>query len=318
MTYFGTCVPCKGALHTISAANTGQPPALCAQDTTIRLDVGILPWPVRDQFGRGTCVAFATLAAIELLRARRDDMPPERLSEQFLHERMLSVHPLSYDIRAQIPEGGVLLQQALQALESEGFVPSDMMPYKPVAHDAKGTPNPAPSEEALTAGQNNRILALAYGTIGPATGLAPTRVEQITPGTDTAQKLLAFLQNGHPVAIGVPLFQHASGLSNWTLPRTIQTGLVLCPKDAGAPPLDSPREDGHVVCLTGFEPDPDEPLGGWFIFRNSWGLEFADHAAIAKSGLTAGLRGYGKLSATHVNAYCWEYLVPSIQCPNTM
>ena len=79
--------------------------------------------------------------------------------------------------------------------------------------------------------------------------------------------------------------------------------------------LEGPRTDGHVVCVTGFIPDPAEPLGGWFVFRNSWGLEFASHATLPDSGPTSGTRGYGLLSATHVNNYCWEYLVLKSEDP---
>ncbi|SLN61726.1 C1 family peptidase [Pseudooctadecabacter jejudonensis] len=315
MVHFGTCAPSPEAARALRTKTAASNPIACEQSTPIRLHDTAHPWPVRDQFGRGTCVSFATIAAIELLSARRDDMPPERLSEQYLHERMLTAHPLPDDVQPTIPEGGVLLQQALQALGSHGVIPSAMMPYKPFSVGPDGTLNPPPPDEAIYLGQSNTVATQAYGTIGPAKGLPPAQVDTIVPKTDLAHKLLSYLQEGLPVVIGLPLFQHASGLSNWTLPNVIATGVVPCPEDDKAPELTGPRDDGHVVCLTGFEPDATEPLGGWFIFRNSWGLEFADHAKRPTDShgpdRGAGLRGYGMLSATHVNTYCWEYLVPA-------
>lgn len=324
-TIFGSKAPSQFALDAVKAAREAPKMALTSRRTArrsapdaIRLDAGIAPqWPVRDQFGRGTCVAFATLAAVEMHHARCKDMHPERLSEHFLHARMMSAHALSEGEAGGIPEGGVLLHQALRALEQDGVVDSALAPYKPAAPGQETEAGPAPSMAALAAGLNNRITCHAYGTIGTPEGLDPARVDSFAPGTDTAQKMLDFLRGGLPVAVGLPLFRHASGLNNWILPATIRSGVVHCPEDADAPPLDGPRADGHVVCLTGYLPDAAEPQGGWFIFRNSWGLGFGTHAALPATGPRAGRRGYGVLSATHINSYCWEYLVPVPQAPAT-
>lgn len=322
---FGTRAPSQFALDAIRAARgatmaytsttapppTPIPPRPRSMPLATRLEAGVAhQWPARNQFGRGTCVAFATLAAVELHRALRDDLPPERLSEQFLHERMLSAHPLSAGEEKAIPEGGVLLHQALRALEQDGVVGSEHAPYKPSAAGLDGLPEPAPSEEAVNIGLGNRIECRAYGTIGTPDGLDPARVDNFRPGDRTAKKMLGFLREGLPVAVGVPLFQHPSGLNNWILPAALRDGIVHCPDDADAPPLDGPRADGHVVCLTGYEPDPTEPQGGWFVFRNSWGLDFANRSGVSAAHPSAGMRGYGLLSATHINNYCWEYLVP--------
>lgn len=317
---FGSKAPSQYALDSVRAARADQLATKTVQNWTksrrslpaaIRLDAGIANhWPARDQYGRGTCVAFATLAAVELHRAIREDMPPERLSEQFLHERMVSSHPLSQVEAADIPEGGVLLRQALSALEQDGVVKSAYAPYKP--NTTRGGPRRelSPSFEALQMAAGNRIQCRAYGTIGAPDGVDPNRVDNFQPGQETAKKMLGFLQDGLPVAVGVPLFQHPSGLNNWVLPSTVFSGIVLCPEDADAPPLNGPRANGHVVCLTGFQPDASEPHGGWFVFRNSWGLGFASHSTNNPSGPTAGMRGYGLISASHINTYCWEYLVP--------
>ena len=275
----------------------------------IRLDAQIAhQWPVRDQFGRGTCVAFATLAALELLEACQTDLPPERLSEQFFHHTMLDRYPLAEDVAAEVPEGGVLLHPAWLALAHSGVLGAEHAPYRIARFNADERPEHVADLEAL-AGQKVR-MPKAYGTIGAPAEIDASHIAKITTDARTEQTILEFLKAGLPVAVGVPMFVHPSGLTNWTLPGAMRSGVVLCPEDAGAPALEGPRDEGHVVCVTGFLPDPSEPLGGWFVFRNSWGLEFASHATIPSDEISAGTRGYGLLSATHINIHCWEYLVP--------
>ncbi len=317
MITFGTNAPSPDALRAIRDArysDYADPPLEgppCPRRTglaAIRLEASVSPqWPPRDQFGRGTCVAFATLAAVELHRALRDDMPPERLSEQFLHHRMTTAHAPPEAEAAHLPEGSVLLRQALLALEADGGVRSEHAPYKPFADGACGTNEPTMAE---LFGFARTIECRAYGTIGTPASLDPARIEPIQPGQQTAQKVLDFLKEELPVAIGLPMFRHPSGQTNWVLPATMRSGVVLCPDDANAPPLEGPLSDGHVVCITGFLPASSDPLGGWFVFRNSWGLEFGTRSVIDAAGPTAGLRGFGLISASHVNNYCWEYLVP--------
>ena len=318
---FGSKAPSQFALDAIKAVRTAsgakavtvqkQAARQRSAPLSFRLDAGLTDqWPVRDQFGRGTCVAFATLAAVELHRALRDDMPPERLSEQFLHDCMVTFHPAGGTEETGLPQGGILLHQALRALEQHGIAGAEHAPYRPLEPELNAQPELAPSPAALTAASGNLIQCRAYGTIGTPEGMDPARVDNFRPGEDTAEKMREFLQEGLPVVIGLPLFQHASGLSNWVLPATVRSGMVPCPEDPDAPVLEGPRADGHVVCLTGYRHDPTEPSGGWFVFRNSWGLGFATHSAVEPALMSAGTRGYGLLSATHVNNYCWEYLVP--------
>jgi hypothetical protein len=266
-------------------------------------------WPARDQYGRGTCVAFAVVAAIELLRAREAELEPERLSEQFLHHMMQTEFPLSEADVQGMPKGGSLLRQAWQVLERFGIVDGDSMPYRPAAHGTSRG-GPKPTQQVLSAALENKFTCLSYGRIGVAAEGDDPRANFFASGRDTAEKLLQYLQNGYPVAIGLPLFTHCSGATNWTLPDALTTGRILCPEDPDGVGLEGQRNDGHVVCLTGFVPDPLEKLGGWFTFRNSWGNDFATRALGDELPQSAICRGNGLLSATHVNEHCWEYLVP--------
>ena len=132
-------------------------------------------------------------------------------------------------------------------------------------------------------------------------------------GGRLARRVVALLAARCPVAAGFPALPHDSGFTNWTLPSARRRGVILCPEDDGAPPFGAPSmaAGGHVVCITGFRPDDEEPSGGWFVFRNSWGLDFASEAAATTGPLAPPARGYGLMSASHVDRYCWEYLAPA-------
>ena len=52
-----------------------------------------------------------------------------------------------------------------------------------------------------------------------------------------------------------------------------------------------------------------EPAGGYFVFRNSWGFEFGRKASDPdrpRGPPRVPLPGYGTISASHVEAACWE------------
>jgi hypothetical protein len=66
---------------------------------------------------------------------------------------------------------------------------------------------------------------------------------------------------------------------------------------------------GHAVCVVGFQADDDEPAGGHFVFRNSWGRDFARAANTTIGTPTipfSPLRGFGTLPAEYVERHCWE------------
>jgi hypothetical protein len=67
---------------------------------------------------------------------------------------------------------------------------------------------------------------------------------------------------------------------------------------------------GHAVCILGFVRDLTEKQGGWFIFRNSWGLGWAADAPDANEPVQVPRAGYGALAAGHVEEAVWEILAP--------
>jgi hypothetical protein len=117
-----------------------------------------------------------------------------------------------------------------------------------------------------------------------------------------AALVLQLLGAGRPVAVSLPVFRDPavpSGPINWATPVAWAYGRIL------NPPARSVVAGGHCVCVTGFVPDASEPNGGYFILRNSWGADWANLAPAPGSSYSPE-QGYGEISATYVDAYCWE------------
>lgn len=238
-------------------------------------------WPVRDQGQRGTCVAFGTTACVEH-RFSSSEPPNPDFSEQFLY----------YEIKTNSGDpnkttDGTWLQFAQAMLHTHGICREGTDPYVgpgPIT-PVSGAPPSAPAlAEAL------RFL------------VNPTTYNR-SPGA-AAAKTLSLLQNGRPVAASFPVFTDPTtpgGPTNWTTPVAWSYGRVF------DPPLQAVVSAGHCVCITGFVPDSVEPSGGYFIFRNSWSPAWSS-ASPAPVNSHAPEPGYGELSATYVDNYCWELL----------
>lgn len=111
------------------------------------------------------------------------------------------------------------------------------------------------------------------------------------------------MRAGKAVAIAVPVFRDrlAPGLENWNTIDSVEDGLII------DPPPTSVAVSGHAVCVVGFTPDLSEVLGGYFIFRNSWGTaQFARSAPSGRPGRYVSRPGYGQISASYVQSYLWE------------
>lgn len=312
----------RGAVARKSPRPSGPPPSAVALHAPF-----LREWPARDQFGRGTCVAFAVIAMLELHEAHRSGVGlPGRISEHLFY-RLLRQAGLGAirDGRSTLTEdqwraGATTLEMALDVLRAsppEAVPTVDWSePYRPVA-DGLPVPGVAqPGEVAPPLPLPVPPLVHGWkrveGDGDPADPAPGGRNAYPSARERTASDLFrAHLAAGHPVAAGFPTFPHDGGHTNWTLPRTWREGRVACPQDAGAPRLGAADGSGHVVCLTGFAPDEDEPSGGWFSFRNSWGLGFGA-SPTGKGPARVPARGYGILSATHVDLYCWEFLSPAL------
>jgi Papain family cysteine protease len=249
------------------------------------IDVRPSAWPVRDQGKRATCVAFATVACMEIHLANASKSGVDQLSEQFV---FWAAKTGTSDPRPM--DDGSELQFASEGLKAHGSCREQFWPYDKtvvsgnVTHEVNGH---SPSQPAKSDGQ---------------TRLIPGKVAK--PSTGAAAMVCVELQQGNPVAISVPMFADRSGryANNWSTDGAWEYGSILNPPElAAATPF------GHAVCVVGFAPDPREPSGGYFVIRNSWGQNWG--AQLPLAGLYGPDRGYGQLSATYVEKYLWEMLV---------
>lgn len=81
--------------------------------------------------------------------------------------------------------------------------------------------------------------------------------------SDQFQAIESELAAGHPVAVGMRWPNHTAFVAGKPFLMKV--------------PAENDIFDGHCVALVGYTKAPDAPGGGAFLFRNSWGEEWADH-----------------------------------------
>ncbi|MBN8875474.1 MAG: C1 family peptidase [Rhodospirillales bacterium] len=265
--------------HADQEAGTPCAPGALASEGRIALT---LPsWPVKQQGARGTCVAFATTACCEFALAAAGE-PAPNLSEQFLFwaTKTKTADP-NHDLDWS------WLGYCAQAAEAEGICTEAEFRYDP--DKLAQVAGPTPPAAVIAAARKTRFKTARY-VYKPKGGAA---------------LVLSALKQGVPAAISLPVFKapppHEDGTTNWTASRAWAHGVV------STPPSDWVRAGGHSVCIVGFEPDPSEPLGGYFVCRNSWGTLFAMEAPSFGEPKVP-QPGFALISATHVEACCWEFL----------
>jgi C1A family cysteine protease len=215
---------------------------------------------VRDQGQRETCVAFASAAFLEFHLAG-GSAKTKRRSEQFLYWACKEVDGMP-------TQGGTTLAAARKVLKSRGVCLNATWKYEPMPIGPTEGQGPPPGKAVAEAKQARWSDA----------------AEQAPAGDVDA--IRGHLDEGRPVVVGVLTF------SNWDFPTVADTGEIGLPL-----PLSQP-DGGHAVCLVGYEPRPNAPGGGAFLFRNSWGKSWA-----ARSEHRA---GYGTLFFEYVRQYTLE------------
>jgi hypothetical protein len=199
-------------------------------------------------------------------------------------------------------EGATKLGYAKEILGENGICSLEACPY---VADLEPLEGPKPDEAAEKEASNNRFPDSDYFDFGD--------LARRPPGI--AQKVYDLLAEGRPVAVSFPVFYLSPGSSLTTLdnPRTDASGEVIKPPLGSAvqSTLTGANTPGHAVCIVGFQPDPLDTAGGWFIFRNSFGSDWADSIDPGKSTPPhVPARGYGAIPASYVENYCWEIFSP--------
>ncbi len=267
-------------MATATAAVAAGPPALAPAGTINLLPPGA--WPVRYQGQRGTCVAHGTTACVEISVFAAEGPNPD-YSEQFLY---WAIKTKTSDPNPNTD--GTWLRFAGAALQSHGICHEARWPYVQTrVNPISGATAADPSAAAISDAAAHRMTPGTYN--GSPTGAAAT--------------VLQLLAAGRPVAICLPVFGDPAvpnGPTNWSTNVGWAYGRVI------NPPPTSVVVGGHCVCVMGFAPDAAEPHGGYFIIRNSWDTAWGHLAPAA--GYNSPAPGYGDLSASYVDAYCWELM----------
>lgn len=313
---YGAGAPGRATLALLGgrAAQTAPISMLGLPDAVIRLDRGIGPWPPRDQRYRGTCVPHAAVAAMELFwrrEGRTVDLSPDYL---YVQMRTALDPALLADYAQTVPGyavGATVLDQARRVFKDIGCCPLEARP------PSGSLPLTSLGGPAATQAQNEAAEAWKHDDFVHARfpdPLAPTPIS--IPGeegfTSVAVAIHRLLQRGSPVAVGLPVFRLGGGWDNWTTAYARAHGTVAYPGAALAARPEATLQPvqtlGHAVCLVGYAPDPEAPGGGWFLFRNSWGLDFRTRPA--PPGDDQPGPGQGRLSAAAVDRFVWELLAP--------
>jgi C1A family cysteine protease len=248
------------------------------------VDLRLADWPVRNQADRGTCVAFGSTACVEHFYAASEGAITD-LSEQFLYR---AIKTDSND--PDKTHDGTWLQYARDMLEYEGICAEDLWPYVGTVVDpVSGATDSNPTQDAVSDAASREPVASCC----------------VRNPTNAAAMVCRLLhENNKPVAICLAVFRDPTmpqGAHGWGTKVAWSYGRIL------NPPPTSVVAGGHCVCITGFVADSNEPSGGYFIFRNSWSPSWAKLAP--SSGNTYSPEaGYGEISATYVDKYCWELM----------
>ena len=190
--------------------------------------------PVRDQKDRETCVAFATLGAIEKAKG-------PIFSPQF-------VYAISKVKDGDPQKAGTWLYVSFPILTNTGVCLEATWPYdpQPILGNEGELPIPLP---ATTEASNYRQAAFI-------------KIE--TEATQTALAIKAVISKGNAVTVTIPTFP------SW-YPMTAEAqakGVIQMPLPNEA------NNGGHAIALVGYNDDPSVAGGGMFYLRNSWGPAF--------------------------------------------
>lgn len=197
--------------------------------------------PVRDQGQRGTCVAFAALAAFEHRLPGGTD-----LSEQFLYWncKMNDGRPT---------EEGTWVVTAMTLLAQDGVCDETTWRYvsnKLIPPNESQDPPPA----------------------GAIVAAVARRVPTLQIGKNVVAEYKRALHAARCIAISIPVFD------SWYLnPYVRKTGELALP----LPGEMATSGHAVCVVGYADDPSPQYPGGGYFILRNSWGTGWAPGSAIA-------------------------------------
>lgn len=199
--------------------------------------------PIRHQGERNTCVAFSVLRCVEYCRHGNNEGTPFDLSEQYLYWHMKAVdgHP---------GRSGSTITAGLQQISGLGSCLEASCPYEATAADEeeKGT-EPQPAEDLRNEASGHRLDL-------------SNCIERVAPKDVEGLKVL--LANKIPIAFGMAVFK-----------SVMESDPVKNDGLLHLPPTTEEDDGAHAVMLVGYGVDDAVPGGGYFVFDNSWGTQWA-------------------------------------------
>ena len=234
--------------------------------------------PIRDQKDRGTCVCFASLAALETLIKLQQNVELD-LSEQFANWVFMAAQGVNQC------NDGLRATLAARYLSVRGVCEESDLPYEDKT-TVRAHCNSQPSQQAMDRarfGVGEFTIIDGPGLFGPSIKNTDFLESILSGGNDAAQaRDIVF---GTEVAWGKPDANHVFDVV----------------RDAHGNPLQS--VGGHAMLIVGYDKTPQIPF---FIMKNSWGTEV--------KGEPVGVGGYYYVSYDYVRTYGkYGYAVNSLR-----
>jgi hypothetical protein len=296
---------------------------LLAPVPLIDLTPNNVAWSPGNQLNTPACIPYTLASCVELHRHQtspRKDRAPESLSARFLYRQARLRHFNNTQLNnTQLSEaflkGGLKLAETKDTLREDGICSEGWFPnHFEVRIDAA-----ANFEEFQKVKQKIPDGAIKDAAIRRFLLDFEEFNEPASRPPGVAQKIRALLSDGHAVAVTIPAFCEPSDQQ-----KNIWHGASL--GATGILPLPSPDHIrgtmGHAVCVLGYFPhgpmgNPYEDQGyrsfpGYFLFRNSWGVDFPSEKARSSEKVKQILgrelpEGYGLIPATLMEYFVWEY-----------
>ena len=226
--------------------------------------VDLMPYcpPIRDQVGRGTCAAFSGVAFLEYEYINYAGYNDLDLSEQYFFYACKQ--------RDGSPgSDGTTMTAVRDVVMYDGACLEATWPYNPY-------PTGDPAQGPAPVGAAQEAKNFVYPDVEYYGGWF------FKPSIDT---LKASIESGHIISFGVPVYD-----SWYSSPECRRTGEVTMPLS------NDKLLGGHAMDLVGYVDDGSYPGGGYFLLRNSWGMDWAYESV-------TGSPGYGTIPYAYIGNY---------------
>lgn len=217
---------------------------------------------IYNQGERGTCSVFALTGLLEFEYAHTLGRTVVPLSVEYLNWASNKIDGETED--------GTYFSDALKALKEYGICENALFPYYLQNYTSKVEPSEAAIKDAK---KRQGFTAIWIKDWNPNTGMSDIQISQVKTQ----------IMNIHPVSIG---FRWPKKEEKY---RKMVNSVMIVPPEEGV-------YDGHSILLVGFKDDKDIPGGGYFIFKNSFGKEYAEN-------------GYGKIPYEYLRKYANDGVV---------